>query len=848
MKARKYANVACPICLRTLRKTDALQECDRCRQSFHAECWDQNGGCNNRACPNNPAASAPPESAASRESAEHTNKATPVCSDSTAALRNVPLDEHSGPPAGATVVPAPSRRIWWIPVALLGFTVLVVGLMTIVLAVYGRHERRAEKDFARLAAKAEAASPREAVELYQQYVNSHPDNELTRQAQVCRDQAESRIDDWDWAQASSTARNTGKNSAAAQEAYREYLSRQPEGQHAPAARHTLELIDRLLDDEAFARTLDVNSLDQKARLLGGYLDQFPDGRHVEEARASLASIPDEQEQERLQALLDEIEDARRLNRPAQAVGHIDNELASFRSAHRRDRLQALRRELFEVISGTEAQDILSSAMDTSEARARMLADAKLFLLRFPGCRAGEAVQSRLDELRATARADALQSLNMHLEHVTGPAEALGVIRSFLVSAGFPPAEEPWHQVIVAHFAELYRELVTTAPLPKLCKLFLTDDTVLTGELEERPNNVYAIRRPGEKRQFVRRDDVVEVQVLPATLAAKQCRDLLASRGLTPEVAAEALSLAKESGLENQLAAAYGYLSLLEPDNDEARAFLGKCDFVFMPFMGGWVPREDRVAIFGGREVNGVWLSPEREEWLDEWLAAHHSDILNLADAAAANLQPVYSIQILGLSQRVAMDCSLRGPNRPSILSVVSNEKGMEVLARFVLEVDLSPAARISDGQIMEEVRAGVSALASKSYFLLYLRVSKQVREQVGLGMMLTERGNTWRVDSLSRNGPAAQAGVEVGDVVAEIDGVPTTPGAGDVDMAARLRGAAGTEAVVGFTREGVPYELSLIRTTVADTVVQATYRIEHNLNESRMRVSEPWVDLAVSDR
>ncbi len=90
----------------------------------------------------------------------------------------------------------------------------------------------------------------------------------------------------------------------------------------------------------------------------------------------------------------------------------------------------------------------------------------------------------------------------------------------------------------------------------------------------------------------------------------------------------------------------------------------------------------------------------------------------------------------------------------------------------------------------------------------------------GVGLLLRRTGGTLRVSQVAASGPAAHAGVRVGDVLEAIDG-RSAAALTVADAAARLRGAVGSSVVLRLDREGTRHTLTLTRAVVPAVGVSA---------------------------
>ncbi len=80
----------------------------------------------------------------------------------------------------------------------------------------------------------------------------------------------------------------------------------------------------------------------------------------------------------------------------------------------------------------------------------------------------------------------------------------------------------------------------------------------------------------------------------------------------------------------------------------------------------------------------------------------------------------------------------------------------------------------------------------------------------GVGMTLDGRNGPVRVVQVSENAPAERAGVQPGDVIRLVDGVPTA-GLPLNDVVGRIRGPAGTPVTLTFERNGQVFDLTIRR-------------------------------------
>ena len=93
-------------------------------------------------------------------------------------------------------------------------------------------------------------------------------------------------------------------------------------------------------------------------------------------------------------------------------------------------------------------------------------------------------------------------------------------------------------------------------------------------------------------------------------------------------------------------------------------------------------------------------------------------------------------------------------------------------------------------------------------------VSSMLGEYSGVGMSFyCNEDNVLEVVQVYRNSPAQQAGMQPGDIIIEVDGVPFA-GSESNEAAANIRGEEGTEVTVTFIRNGEVKEATMTRAKI----------------------------------
>ncbi|HPD91611.1 MAG: S41 family peptidase [Rhodobacter sp.] len=148
-----------------------------------------------------------------------------------------------------------------------------------------------------------------------------------------------------------------------------------------------------------------------------------------------------------------------------------------------------------------------------------------------------------------------------------------------------------------------------------------------------------------------------------------------------------------------------------------------------------------------------------------------------------------------------------------------------IRSEYVTEVDT--------GQLIEAAINGMlNSLDPHSSYLSpddYDDMRVQTRGSFGgLGIEVTQQDGYIRVITPIDDTPAAQAGVQPGDVITHVDG-QSVLGLTMAEAIDQMRGPVGSEVVVTIMREGVaePFDLSIIRDTIRIQAVRS--RVEGNI-------------------
>ena len=130
-----------------------------------------------------------------------------------------------------------------------------------------------------------------------------------------------------------------------------------------------------------------------------------------------------------------------------------------------------------------------------------------------------------------------------------------------------------------------------------------------------------------------------------------------------------------------------------------------------------------------------------------------------------------------------------------------------------------------EGRLADGAAAGMIAATGDewSYYISaedYARYEEQMNNAyVGIGVTILEdeAAGGFAITSVTEGGPAAAGGVAVGDVLTRVEGESALE-LGQEETVNRVRGEAGTEIQLTFERDGVPYDVTLIRGSIPTEV------------------------------
>lgn len=111
---------------------------------------------------------------------------------------------------------------------------------------------------------------------------------------------------------------------------------------------------------------------------------------------------------------------------------------------------------------------------------------------------------------------------------------------------------------------------------------------------------------------------------------------------------------------------------------------------------------------------------------------------------------------------------------------------------------------------------------SAADYASYLEQMNNAYVGVGITIVADEEAKGFTVSSVTPGGPAEKAGVQAGDLLTKVEGESVWD-LGQNETVNRVRGEEGTEISMTFERDGEPYDVTLVRSSIETQV--ATYEL-----------------------
>lgn len=167
---------------------------------------------------------------------------------------------------------------------------------------------------------------------------------------------------------------------------------------------------------------------------------------------------------------------------------------------------------------------------------------------------------------------------------------------------------------------------------------------------------------------------------------------------------------------------------------------------------------------------------------------------------------------------------------PSVYGITTTEsqrlqKGLKALEDYILYIDENYKDDVAFDSIINGAFTGVTQSLGDPFSVYYEKPEggQSFQDMVnnnydGVGVTIIQSGNQCIVTDLNTGGPAAKAGVKIGDIFTHIDGVDIS-GKALEDIAKLLRGPAQSKVKITLLRNGVLYDLTVTREKILSKVV-----------------------------
>lgn len=168
---------------------------------------------------------------------------------------------------------------------------------------------------------------------------------------------------------------------------------------------------------------------------------------------------------------------------------------------------------------------------------------------------------------------------------------------------------------------------------------------------------------------------------------------------------------------------------------------------------------------------------------------------------------------------------------PSVYGTTTAENqklqdGLDVLEDYVLYIDENYKDDISIEAILKGAFSGVTQSLGDPFSVYFEKPEggQNFQDLVnndyeGVGVTISKSGNQCVVAEVYTGGPAAKAGIKVGDVFIQIDGVDISEKTLE-EIAILLRGTAQTKVVISLLRNGLQYDLTVTREKIVSKTVE----------------------------
>lgn len=153
------------------------------------------------------------------------------------------------------------------------------------------------------------------------------------------------------------------------------------------------------------------------------------------------------------------------------------------------------------------------------------------------------------------------------------------------------------------------------------------------------------------------------------------------------------------------------------------------------------------------------------------------------------------------------------------------EKGLKALEDYILYIDKNYKDDIVFDHVIKGAFSGVTQSLGDPFSVYFEKPEggQNFQDMVnndyeGVGVTISKSGNQCIVTDLHMGGPAAKAGIKIGDIFIKVDGVELSEKTLE-DIALLLRGPAESNVEIALLRNGILYDLTVTRERILSKVV-----------------------------
>lgn len=759
MSRSRYPNADCPTCRRQIGPDDPVESCARCETTWHARCWSEQGGCGTAGCPNGPrrltAAPRPLPGAVAGTAGGGSTFAT----NSGAASPSAEIGHSASSP----------RRFYGRPWYAAVTVVLVAAIgLTIAVSTLATQRRQAREDLARLIEEARAAGgPRQVVASLEAYLANRPSGRVARIAATALDEAKHEVDEADFRVLRELDTGADADLDQLESALRDYLTRHPGGGHRREVENRLSQLPQDRDDQAYRRA------DERARAAGNdipkqkaawemYLREYPDGRSAAKARASIAQLPEREDDLRLARAKQELDALVKADRLTEALLRVDRGLAELRTASRQQRLAEVGRQVEAKLEEIDAARCLQPVGSRPSDREQRLSECRLYLLCYPAGANREKIEAQIRSVLEAQHEEEVRQLRRKLDALQdNPDDALRVVAEWLRDASIS-ASKLTDDVVRLHGARLRRLL--DGSLANMKSIRLNDGTELVGTVKaENSTSIQLdLRSAGaggpRRNRLLARTQIASIADPPARTEWERIREHWPerdSRKLTaPKTIEEVRSLrGMVAGDEYrpEWEACQVFLAALDSADRDARETAARLGFV-----------ENGGALLPGLPLGTAASGQhDRRQVLERSAASFRPKATTTAQGFLSRLPNTYEFTLYSTGLDVPVKWSLGGCST-DLQPTDAGELVGSARFRFPLTLSRDGSLALPDS-VAERVDREIGEINRQIEFEIEYEVRAVPSRARGIGVQLENRGDDVVVKSVVSGTPAEAAGILAGD-------------------------------------------------------------------------------------